>query len=95
MDTSDPIARTFVDRSHDLERRLQALHALVEGDQTTAMQLVLEVGRRADESEAMLKAVGSALASLSYKGLAVTEFDTRDLTGSSYEAFCEWKPPDG
>jgi hypothetical protein len=93
-DTNDSIARTFLDENQDLDRRMTALDALVDADQGTALPLLLEVGGRTHDSEAVLRAVGRALASLSDKGLPVSEFDMRDLTAVSYEAFCEWMPAD-
>ena len=89
----DDSARTLLDINGNLHQRLKALGALVESDPRSAMPVLLQVGERVDEPVVLLKEVGSALASLSYQGIPLTEFDMRDLNAITYEAFSEWMPP--
>lgn len=91
----DSAAQTLLDSGKSLDERLHALDVVLSGSPDQAKVVLLEVGNRADDSDKILKAVGSALAMLSYSRTPVTAFDLRDLSRTAYDAFCEWLPPKG
>jgi PBS lyase HEAT-like repeat len=70
------------------ESRHAAVDALAELRTSDAVDALLELGRRASEPAAILRATGRALARLTDGGL-VSQWDARDLADEADEAFYE------
>ena len=90
-DASD--VNTLLDRKHDLNERFAALDRLVTANPAGAVPVLLHIGGRTDEPDALLKRVGEALAALHHSGVHVRQFDMRDLSEPANEGFLDWMPP--
>ena len=70
------------------DSRKAAIEALVKLRSPDAVDALLELGGRPGEADAILRAVGRALASLTESGL-VSQWDVRDLADPADDAFYE------
>jgi hypothetical protein len=77
--------------AEDLETRIEAIAGLGRSASRDSAAALLEVGARDTEGRDVLRAVGSALATLAHSGVTITEFDMRDLQGVAYDEFCDWR----
>lgn len=82
------LRRVALDESRAETARTAAVHGLAELRTREAAEALVELGSRPAESEHILRAAGTALASLLTYGL-VSEWDIRDLTRAAAEAFHE------
>jgi hypothetical protein len=77
-----------LDGNVSAESRKAAVEALAELGTAGAVDALLELGGRQDESDAILRAAGRALARLTDHGL-VSQWDVRDLAEAAGDAFYE------
>jgi len=67
--------------------------ALRQSNPTAAKWAVLEVASRSTEPDEILQAAGVEVARLRDQvGIDISEFDMRDMTRLSFEAFSDWPP---
>lgn len=52
-----------------------------------AVEVLLELSARGDDTEAILREAGFGLATLQANGVEVTEWDLREMTGAARDAF--------
>lgn len=84
----EEIRRVALNHGSSESARTAAIQALAELRTRSAAEALLELGSRPAESDHILRAAGTALASLLTYGL-VSEWDIRDLTRAAAEAFHE------
>lgn len=78
-----------LDSSVAMSARLSAIRELGQTNSSSAVEVLLTLAERADESSNILMASGHALASLLATGQKVTEFDMRDMHKKAFDALCE------
>jgi len=83
--------RIALDIGEDPETRIEAIAELGRSASRDSATALLEVGARNAESRDVLRAVGSALATLAHSGVAITEFDMRDIQEATHNEFCDWE----
>lgn len=80
------LRRIALGRAHADDDRHAAIRSLADLRTRDAAVALLELGSRPEEPDPILRAAGTALASLLLHGL-VSEWDIRDLTRPAAEAF--------
>lgn len=83
----DARGNTALDRNLDTQARLAAISALAGTPNRQAVDILLELGERAEEDVEILRAAGSGLAGLLAAGVTVSEWDIRNLTAVAGDAF--------
>lgn len=78
-----------LDRDADETSRSDAVRGLADLRSREAVEALLELGNRPDDAESILRAAGAGLASLQAHGVAVSEWDLRDLSGPAADSFFE------
>jgi hypothetical protein len=86
---TERLLRVVRDPGQDENARHAAIRALTDLRTRTAADALLELGGREDESDAILRAAGNALAVLQTQGVTVSEWDIRNLARPAAEAFLE------
>jgi hypothetical protein len=88
------LSRVILDEGRGVQERREAMEELATADPASAVQALLQIGKRATEQAQIVRAAGTELARLSHLGNEVSEFDLRNLTEIAYQAYCDWVPPD-
>lgn len=88
----DELRQVILDPDRSAQERIESIAALGSLKTVSAAQTLLKVGERNGEPSEVLRAAGIELARLSHEGVPISEFDMRNLVGTTYQAFCDWLP---
>jgi hypothetical protein len=89
MENANSLVAVLTDSSASIAHRREAASALARLDPATAAPILLSVGAKLDEHTEILAAVGEELAHIASQVGHFSEFDLRDISGATYDAYCE------
>ena len=88
-DEVESLVTVLTDPSGDPATRSSAATELVALDPERALPILLKIAEDTHENPEMLRAAGRELARAASRTRYLSEFELRDVSGASYEAYCD------